>query len=231
MVWLPMSVLRLLEKANFIICFFVLKEKQAIDKGLMKEIFVSVISFDQFLKSSLMRRRPSDAVGGAVNSEARSRTLSPQEQKKIDQITSELDILLGQMVHKMETAASCRQEDSNSTDQANFGKEPAGMKEQKNTEEQPPFAAFCFGLLHIAEQLIPHLAQKYEELCQELNVPHDVIQWAIKARIEALNAYLMQLAQVHGLAFDGAPSEITLLEKETLAQFEKNLASIAARFF
>lgn len=156
-----------------------------------------------FLGASL---RGLEATGRAV--------LSPNQQKVADDIASALDHELEDMVSQLESVASCQQpEDDDDTPE----------------EELPPFTAFCVGLKRIGGTLLPHLVGEFRKLCQERSVPEGPFNWIIRARCDAFVAYLLQVAQVHGLAFDDTLEKVGKDEQIALAHLGAELRIVMQR--
>ncbi len=135
--------------------------------------------------------------------------LSPSEQKVSDALAEKLDRELDVMVRELERVASCQQ---------NTGAEGG--------EPIPPFEAFCIGLRSIADNLLPHLVQTYSTGCKEQGLPYSVFLWLIRARADAFVAYLLQIAQVHGLAFDDTLTKMGKKEQIALANLGAYLRAL-----
>ncbi|NVJ99821.1 MAG: hypothetical protein HWE25_16840 [Alphaproteobacteria bacterium] len=150
-----------------------------------------------FLSASL---RGLEASGRAV--------LSPAEQQVADSIADKLDHELEDMVKQLESVASCQQEDED---------------DDTPEEELPPFAAFCVGLRRIGGSLLPHLVSTFKGLCDARGVPVGPFSWIIRARADAFVAYLLQVAQVHGLAFDDSLQRVGKDEQIALARLGADL--------
>lgn len=129
-----------------------------------------------------------DFVGASLQGleESGRAVLSPSEQQRADALASSLDKALETMVKELEAIASCQQDN------------PV----VEGLDELPPFEAFCVGLKRIGEALLPHLASEFSTYCSERNLPPLPFMWVLRARADAFVAYLLQIAQVHGLAFD-----------------------------
>lgn len=125
--------------------------------------------------------------------------LTPAEQKTSDALAAHLDKELDVMVRELERVASCQQD----TDD--------------NGEPLPPFEAFCMGLQRIGDNLLPHLVKEFREACTDAGVPSGPFSWLIRARADAFVAYLLQIAQVHGLAFDDTLTKMGKTEQIALA--------------
>ncbi|SDE07227.1 MULTISPECIES: hypothetical protein [Kordiimonas] len=151
-----------------------------------------------FLGASL---RGLEASGRAI--------LSPNEQKLADEIADALDRELEDMVSQLESVASCQQEED--------------LEDDTPEEELPPFAAFCAGLRRIGTTLLPHLVREFVRLCEDRDVPTGPFRWIIQARADAFVAYLLQLAQVHGLAFDDSLTKVGRTEQIALANLGADL--------
>ena len=133
--------------------------------------------------------------------------LSPAEQKLADDLADKLDKALQSMVEELERVASCQQE--------------APVVE--GLYELPPFEAFCVGLKHIGDNLLPHLVGEFVDFCSANNMPKQPFAWIIRARADAFVAYLLQIAQVHGLAFEDAPKQVGKSEQIALANLGAGL--------
>ncbi|TNE62462.1 MAG: hypothetical protein EP335_12800 [Alphaproteobacteria bacterium] len=155
-----------------------------------------------FLGASLRGLEPS---GRAV--------LTPAQQKAADDIAAELDTALDKMVRELESVASCQQEEDMGADD----------------EPLPPFEAFCMGLKRIGDSLLPHLMDEFRGLCAARKLPTAPFVWIIRARADAFVAYLLQVAQVHGLAFDGSPSRVGKNEQIVLAHLGADLRVLMQR--
>lgn len=135
--------------------------------------------------------------------------LSPAEQQASDALAQTLDRELDVMVHELERVASCQQDSADSDD-----------------EPVPPFEAFCIGLRRIGDNLLPHLVQAFRDECDSRAVPHDAFLWLIRARADAFVAYLLQIAQVHGLAFDDTLTKMSKAEQIALANLGAYLRAL-----
>ena len=60
-------------------------------------------------------------------------------------------------------------------------------------------------------------------LCEDRDVPTGPFRWIIQARADAFVAYLLQLAQVHGLAFDDSLTKVGRTEQIALANLGADL--------
>lgn len=136
--------------------------------------------------------------------------LSPSEQQVADELTDILDQTLATMVKELETIASCQQE--------------APVVE--GLDELPPFEAFCVGLKHIGGALLPHLVGTFKSFCSDRTIPTTPFDWIIKARADAFVAYLLQIAQVHGLAFDDSLEKVGKSEQIALASLGADLRAL-----
>jgi hypothetical protein len=132
--------------------------------------------------------------------------LTPNQQKVADEIAEDLDHALEEMVSQLEAVASCQQEDDDDAD-----------------EELPPFEAFCVVLKRIGGSLLPHLVSEFKRLCAARNLPTKPFEWIIRARADAFVAYLQQVAQVHGLAFDDSLERVGKNEQIALAHLGAEL--------
>lgn len=122
-------------------------------------------------------------------------------------IAAELDTVLEQMIERLEAVSTCQQTG------------PASIR----FDEIPIFAAFCAGLETIASSLFPFLKERYSTMCKTYGIKQEVATDIYSARARAFSNYLMQLASVHGLAFEGAPEKIGAFEKGVLASLEAKL--------
>lgn len=144
--------------------------------------------------------------------EASGRTvLTPVQQAVSDRIAAKLDAELDEMVGELERVASCQQE------------------EDESAEPLPPFEAFCVGLRRIGDSLIPHLVSAFRDECKKEGVPTAPFSWLARARADAFVAYLLQIAQVHGLAFDETLTAMGKSEQIALANLGANLRGIMQR--
>lgn len=139
--------------------------------------------------------------------------LNPTEQKLADEIAAELDHALEEMVQELESVASCQQEDVGG----------------EHDEALPPFESFCVGLNRIGGTLIPHLVGEFKRLCTTRNLPASPFIWIIRARADAFVAYLLQVAQVHGLAFDDSLEHVGKSEQIVLAHLGADLRVLMQR--
>lgn len=153
-----------------------------------------------FLSESLSRHDP------------RQKSLGPAQQAVADRLAAALDGELGDMVRELERVATCRQ--------------PAPAFAVN--DHLPPFEAFCAGLRQIGETLLPHMAREYAALCQAEGVDTVPLRWILDARSEAFIAYLLQLAEVHGLAFDNGPRQMGVAERLTLHRLTADLHRVAS---
>ncbi len=133
--------------------------------------------------------------------------LSPNEQELADDLASKLDQELATMVQELEAIASCQQDN------------PV----IEGLDELPPFEAFCVGLKRIGDALLPHLAEEFRLFCNEKHMPPVSFQWVLRARADAFVAYLLQIAQVHGLAFDETLERVGKSEQIALAHLGADL--------
>ncbi len=125
--------------------------------------------------------------------------LTPTQQKTSDALAERLDKELDVMVRELERVASCQQDADD------------------DSEPLPPFEAFCMGMRRIGDTLLPHLVAEFRKGCTELGVPVTPFKWLILARADAFVAYLLQIAQVHGLAFDDTLTKMGKKEQIALA--------------
>lgn len=138
--------------------------------------------------------------------------LTPAQQAASDELAAALDVELDEMVHELERVASCQQEDDDHSD-----------------EPLPPFEAFCMGLRRIGDTLLPHLVQAFKDGCKKRGLPHAPFTWLIRARTDAFVAYLLQIAQVHGLAFDDSLTKMSKNEQIALANLGAYLRGLMQR--
>jgi len=139
--------------------------------------------------------------------------LSPNQQKLADGVAGKLDQTLGTMVQELEAIASCQQDN------------PV----VEGLDELPPFEAFCVGLKRIGGALLPHLASEFRGFCDESNIQSSTFLWILRARADAFVAYLLQIAQVHGLAFDDNLERVGKSEQIALAQLGADLRVLMQR--
>jgi len=139
--------------------------------------------------------------------------LSPNEQKFADALAKLLDETLETMVKELEAIASCQQE----------------IPAVEGLDELPPFEAFCVGLKSIGEALLPHLASEYRSFCEQRGMPCSTLTWVLRARADAFIAYLLQIAQVHGLAFDDTLERVGKSEQIALAHLGADLRILMQR--
>lgn len=133
-------------------------------------------------------------------------------EEKASLLGHRLDRDLEEMIEKLEKASSCQQSGPSSV----------------ALEEVPAFAAFCAGLESIANRLVPHFRTRYLDHCKDQDISPETAKDLYRARVQALIHYLQQVAQVHGLAFEGAPKQIGAFEKGVLASFEAKLWMMSA---
>ncbi|WP_374764083.1 hypothetical protein [Yunchengibacter salinarum] len=141
-------------------------------------------------------------------------SLSPREQKAADALSRAVDGQLHEMVSALEDVASCQQPN------------PAPAH-----EDLPPLESFCAGMRHIGEQLLPLLFDRFEAAAADEGVRPGALAWIVRSRAEAYVGYLMQLARVHGLAFDGErlqkrDTPPTVREQGVLLDLERALNAI-----
>lgn len=153
-----------------------------------------------------------DFISASLDGMSRSgrQLYTPSEQALADGAAKALDSELEEMVRELERVASCQQEE----DEADGG------------EPLPPFEAFCVGLGKIGDTLLPHLFQVFTEHFSRLNLPHAPFSWIVRARADAFVAYLLQIAQVHGLAFDDSLTKMGKAEQIALANLGARLRGI-----
>ena len=96
-------------------------------------------------------------------------------------------------------------------------------------DELPPFEAFCVGLQRIGDVLLPHLAGEFRQFCDQHQIPAGTFLWVLRARADAFVAYLLQIAQVHGLAFDDNLERVGKSEQIALAHLGANLRIVMQR--
>lgn len=154
-------------------------------------------SIIDFLSASLQGL---EASGRAV--------LSPVQQEVSDRLAAALDAELDDMVHELERVASCQQD------------------EDSSGEPLPPFVAFCIGLRTIGDSLLPHLVKAFRDGCAREGVPNHPFLWLIRARTDAFVAYLLQIAQVHGLAFDDTLTRMGKDEQIAVANLGAHLRGV-----
>ena len=138
--------------------------------------------------------------------------LTPAEQAVSDEIAAALDVELNEMVRELERVASCQQEN-----------------DEEDGEPLPPFEGFCMGLRRIGDSLLPHLVTAYRDACTTRGVPVVPFAWLIRARADAFVAYLLQIAQVHGLAFDDTLTKMGKSEQIALANLGAYLRALMQR--
>lgn len=161
---------------------------------------VTVTTIEAFVSASLARRNPGGLSG-----------LSPLEQQCVDEVTAYLDELLAGLVHNLEAEASCQSVDG------------AGSADDLAAQGLSPFEIFCLGLGQVGVTLI---GQLFDAFCKDLQgrklSPSSLI-WVVAARGDALIAYLVQLAQVHGVAFDRQTDGLSADEQLALARLKQSL--------
>jgi len=135
--------------------------------------------------------------------------LSPAEQKVSDELAQNLDCELDIMVRELERVASCQQDTGDD-----------------EGDPVPPFEAFCIGLRRIGDNLLPHLVQAFRDECAKRALPQGAFLWLIRARADAFVAYLLQIAQVHGLAFDDTLTKMGKAEQIALANLGAYLRAL-----
>ncbi len=133
--------------------------------------------------------------------------LSPVEQDLADTLALKLDDALHSMVQELERVASCQQD----------------VPVVDGLDELPPFEAFCVGLKHIGDSLLPHLVSEFVNYCEVHAIPNEPFSWILRVRADAFVAYLLQIAQVHGLAFEDAPKQMGKSEQIALANLGAGL--------
>ena len=139
-----------------------------------KETFVQLVSFQEYLSESLARHET-----GSL------RPLSPYEQEVVTAVTERLDKVLGHLVTDLERAAQCQIK----------GLVPLGER-----DSLPPLEAFCLGFQRVGEAQLSELFAAFHAVVAAHHVPSQPLAWTVLARGEALTAYLIELAQVHGIA-------------------------------
>jgi len=139
--------------------------------------------------------------------------LSPNEQKLADKLAVTLDGVLETMVKELEAVASCQQ----------------AIPLVEGFDTLPPFEAFCAGLKHIGKALLPHLADEFRKCCDAQQIPAAPFLWVLRARADAFVAYLLQIAQVHGLAFDDKLQRVGKSEQIALAHLGADLRIVMLR--
>jgi hypothetical protein len=138
------------------------------------------------------------------------RMLSPNQQRLSDELATLMDEKLSEMVRELEAVASCRQEEIDVPEQ----------------DKKPPFEGFCNGLHKIGDTLLPYLVQTFAQWVQTQNLEKTTFQWILDARSDAFINYLMELARVHGVAFDETLISIGQRERLVLQQLETDLRSL-----
>ena len=133
--------------------------------------------------------------------------LSDEERQHSRLLSTLLDKTLEEMVENMEGVASCQQAQT--------------VKAANDTI--PPFHAFCIGLETICDNLLPHLMDVYRDGCKSTSFDEWHFRWIFESRADALIRYLLQLARVHGLAFDGDPRQVSPAEQMILSGLEAHL--------
>ncbi|UTW54997.1 hypothetical protein [Kordiimonas sp. SCSIO 12610] len=141
--------------------------------------------------------------------------LSPNQQKVADDLATLMDAKLAEIVSELEAVASCRQEDSDTPEH----------------EKKPPFEGFCFGLHKIGEALLPHLVETYAEWVKAKTIEKTQFQWILDARSDAFINYLVELACVHGVAFDDTLIAIGQHERLLLQRLEADLRKLYRKTF
>lgn len=99
-------------------------------------------------------------------------------------LAAELDRELLNAVTRLEEVAACQQ----------------AQTSQLSAEERG-FIRFCAGLEEVGLQLLDHLADRYLAHLKDAMKQADQL-WIYQTRASSLIAWIGQLAQVHGLAFD-----------------------------
>ena len=141
--------------------------------------------------------------------------LTPNQQAFADRLAELMDTKLTEIVTELEAVASCRQEENDTPEH----------------EKKPPFEAFCYGLHKIGEALLPHLVHTYVEWTQAQNIEKSTFQWILDVRSDAYINYLMELACVHGVAFDDTLVAVGHRERMILQRLEANLRSLYRETF
>ena len=136
--------------------------------------------------------------------------LTPLEQTRADEIAVALDLELNRMVCELERVASCQQAASGGG----------------SGEPLPPFEAFCVGLQSIGNNLLPHLVTIFRAHYCDNDIPYGPYVWIVRARVDAFVAYLLQIAQVHGLAFDDTLTKMGKNEQIALANLGAYLRAL-----
>jgi hypothetical protein len=136
--------------------------------------------------------------------------LTPNQQQLADVLATLMDAKLTEIVSELEAVASCRQEESDVPEH----------------EKKPPFEAFCYGLHKIGEALLPHLVQTYADAVKARGLEKSTFQWILDVRSDAYINYLMELACVHGVAFDDNLVAIGERERMILQQLEADLRTL-----
>lgn len=138
--------------------------------------------------------------------------LSPNEQNLADELALKLDKVLETMVKELEAVASCQQDSA----------------AEEGQDTMPPFEAFCVGMKRIGEALVPHLVDEFRSCCDAKRLPTAPFAWVLRARADAFVAYLLQIAQVHGLAFDDRLERVGKSEQIALAHLGADLRILMA---
>jgi len=139
--------------------------------------------------------------------------LSPNEQALADDLALQLDGVLETMVQELEAVASCQQDGP----------------EEENLDAMPPFEAFCVGMKRIGGAMVPHLVEEFRKSCEAQQMPTAPFMWVLRARADAFVAYLLQIAQVHGLAFDDTLERVGKSEQIALAHLGADLRILMQR--
>ena len=141
--------------------------------------------------------------------------LSPNQQRLADDLAATMDAKLSEIVGELEAVASCRQDESDTPEH----------------EQKPPFVGFCSGLHKIGDALLPHLVDTFGDWLKVNKIEKTTFQWILEARSDAFINYLMELACVHGVAFDDTLTAIGQNERMILERLEADLRSLFATTF
>ena len=134
-------------------------------------------------------------------------TPGPLQQPLFDALAATLDRELAEMVVALEDVASCQQTE---------------MKAALSPESRV-MVPFCAGLEEMGRQLIGHLTAAHDEKLEQLGLDENAASWVLQSRADALIAYILQLAHVHGLAFADPVTTESEQESNLLQVLEKRL--------
>ena len=128
----------------------------------------------------------------------------PGVQDQLAAVSAHLDSALEYMVRRIEGVASCQSTDEGAEQrpvQSVVGE--AGAPESALVpDEGQDLAAFCDGLATLAEGLFDRLNESYGEACVDAGISADMAAPVLRSRADALATYIVELARVHGVAFD-----------------------------